>query len=134
MRYLLLSALVLVGAAGGGAGIKKDKHIVVPPREETVNHREQTAEIVAPAPLRRLARHQHPDGHWGVTSYVEQCGKHAEFAGRCDPNPGDDQYDTGVTALSLLAFLGAGYYDGSKDVVDGMLRWTLELVSRVKRS
>lgn len=37
----------------------------------------------------------------------------------CTPGPGDEEYRTGVTALAVLAFLGAGYSHLSKDVYDG---------------
>jgi len=56
-----------------------------------------------------LARHQDPDGSWGAASYANQCVG-AKCGGRGDP-----EYDTGVTGLALLAFLGAGYSHLSKD-------------------
>jgi hypothetical protein len=50
-----------------------------------------------------LARHQSDDGSWSVTNHVRRC------SGRgCDPNPGIDEFGAGVTALSVLALLGAG--------------------------
>ena len=36
------------------------------------------------------------------------------------PNPGSADFDAGVTALSLLAFLGAGYTHLSEDRIDGI--------------
>jgi hypothetical protein len=64
--------------------------------------------------LKWLARHQNPDGSWGVTGYVRQCKT------TCSPNPGHDDFDSGVTGLSLLAFLGAGYSHLSKDTFEGI--------------
>src|SRR5579859_5541000 len=61
------------------------------------------------AALKWLARHQGPDGGWGADSFMNQC-----VGGRCG-GPGERDYDTGLTAISLLAFLGAGYSQLSKD-------------------
>jgi hypothetical protein len=67
--------------------------------------------------LRWLCRHQNPDGSWG----------HASLRDRCLPdqvcfNPKDelgDHYDTGLTGLALLAFLGAGFsHESKQDIVD----------------
>ncbi len=75
------------------------------------------------AALRWLSRHQAPDGAWRVRGH-----------GPCDPNPGHDDFDTGVSGLAVLAFLGAGYSHLSKDTYDGIsfgdtikngLRWLL---------
>ena len=64
--------------------------------------------------LRWLARHQNPDGSWSVTGYVKQCRQ------ACSPNPGEEDFDAGVTGLSILAFLGAGYSHLSRDTHDGI--------------
>ncbi len=64
--------------------------------------------------LRWLARHQNPDGSWSVAGYTRQCKT------TCAPNPGNADFDGGVTSLSLLAFLGAGYTHLSKDTYDGI--------------
>ena len=61
------------------------------------------------AGLRWLARHQYPDGHWTTQSYDENCGGPLKCDGR-----GSKNHDVGVTALSLLAFLGAGYLPNSR--------------------
>jgi len=61
------------------------------------------------AALKWLAHHQGPDGGWGAESFGNQC-----TGGRCG-GPGERDYDTGVTGLSLLAFLGAGYSHLSRD-------------------
>lgn len=51
-----------------------------------------------------LARHQDRDGKWSADAYRRHCASNHEC-----PNPGRPQYDPGVTALALLAFLGAGH-------------------------
>ncbi len=61
-----------------------------------------------------LARHQDKDGSWSPAS----------LAARCTGDPcrggGDDSYRTGVTALAILAFLGAGYTHDSDAAADGV--------------
>ena len=64
-----------------------------------------------------LARHQSEDGHWDADGFQTMCGKHAQ--GSCS-GPGYPEFDTGLTGLSLLAFLGAGYTHLSRDVVGGI--------------
>ncbi len=68
------------------------------------------------AALKWLARHQGPDGGWGVQSHAAAC-KGARCA---SPESASADFDAGVTGLSLLAFLGAGYSHLSKDTHDGI--------------
>ncbi len=56
--------------------------------------------------LRWLADHQDDNGGWDCDEYM----KHDPADDRCDGS-GGALYDVGVTGLSLLAFLGAGYTD-----------------------
>ncbi len=56
-----------------------------------------------------LARHQSPDGSWKATGFADQC-----HGAKCQ-GTGTSDYDTGVTGLALLAFLGAGYTHLSPD-------------------
>ncbi|MFM7165697.1 MAG: hypothetical protein ACKO3T_10660 [Planctomycetaceae bacterium] len=57
--------------------------------------------------LRWLARVQSPDGHWDASDYgagqvdIDENGVDRDFAGR--------EADAGLTALTVLCFLGAGY-------------------------
>ncbi len=54
-----------------------------------------------------LAAHQDVEsGHWSAAGFHSQCGKISERSS-CD-GAGNPQHDVGVTALALLAFLGAG--------------------------
>jgi hypothetical protein len=59
-----------------------------------------------------LAAHQDADGHWDRVTYRTHCPDGSEC-----PGPGlyrnNSDLDAGVTALCLLAFLGAGYTDGT---------------------
>jgi Ca-activated chloride channel family protein len=61
------------------------------------------------ASLKWLARHQNPDGSWSAEGFDARCGNV-----KC-PGKGDRDHDVGVTSLSLLSFLGAGYTQLSKD-------------------
>lgn len=70
---------------------------------------EPVRESAVLAGLKWLARHQGPDGGWGAESFKNQCAD-----GLCT-GFGERDYDTGLTAVSLLAFLGAGYSQLSKD-------------------
>ena len=63
------------------------------------------------ASLRWLARHQNSDGSWSSDGYNRHCVQ-ASCAGA-----GDREFDEGVTSLALLAFLGAGYSQLSRDVL-----------------
>jgi len=68
-----------------------------------------------------LARHQHRDGHWDADGFSTHCpgGQRCQDPGgrglHGDPNRAEADRraglhaDAGITALSLLAFLGAGY-------------------------
>ena len=56
--------------------------------------------------LEWLAAHQSPEGFWSVRGHPRHCRGEARAAPESD---GVAYYDVGVTALSVLAFLGAGY-------------------------
>jgi hypothetical protein len=105
-----------MGAGGGGGGYKgRDKggrKLRVPK-----GGGDGTTEDAVMAALKWLSRHQNADGSWSST-YSKNCGR--KFAGTCTPERGEEDYDMGVTGLSLLAFLGAGYSHLSKDVEDGI--------------
>jgi hypothetical protein len=70
------------------------------------------------AALRWLARHQNPDGSWSVMGFHKNCGRQG-YSQNCATNEfaGNDQYDVGVTALALLAFLGGGYAPSNREQV-----------------
>ncbi|GEM_PF-1739479 len=50
-----------------------------------------------------LKNHQDPDGSWSCKEFMANCKE-----GACTGAGADAGYDTGVTGLALLAFLGAG--------------------------
>jgi hypothetical protein len=66
-------------------------------------------ESAVTAGLRWLARHQSPDGKWSAQQFHGQC------AGTKCTGEGYGEYDAGLTGLSLLAFLGAGYTHLTKE-------------------
>jgi hypothetical protein len=55
-----------------------------------------------------LAKHQNPNGSWGVKSFQNQCK-----AGNTCGGAGTVDFDLGVTGAALLAFTGATYSPGS---------------------
>jgi hypothetical protein len=65
--------------------------------------------------LRWLARHQDEDGSWRAGDFGRGC------AGEVCRGRGDPEHDVGVTGLSLLAFVRAGYTSESKDTLSGGL-------------
>jgi hypothetical protein len=69
----------------------------------------QIADSAVTAALRWLARHQNADGSWSARDPGGRCSR-----GSC-AGGGADEFDTGVTALVLLAFEGAGYSVFSRD-------------------
>jgi hypothetical protein len=66
-------------------------------------------ESAVTAALRWLGRHQNGDGSWSASGFSHKC-----INGKCSGG-GEADYDTGVTSLSLLAFLGAGFSQLSRD-------------------
>jgi len=69
----------------------------------------QVGESGVIAGLRWLARHQNPEGSWSARDVGNRC-PHGTCSGL-----GQSDFDTGVTGLALLACLGAGYTQCSKD-------------------
>ncbi|HXG60569.1 MAG TPA: hypothetical protein VNO22_04275, partial [Planctomycetota bacterium] len=104
----------VVGGGGGGGGRYGSR---LGGKEEAVKRGggDPFSQGAVTDALRWLARHQNADGSWSATGYVRQCRQ-----GSCLPNPGHEDFDAGVTGLSLLAFLGAGYSHLSKDTYDGI--------------
>ncbi len=86
--------------------------------------------------LRWLAAHQDPEGFWDADGYDVHCpdgNRCSGHAGQVKIDEEGRQYvgkdaDTGLTALSLLAFLGAGYTheEGQyADQIDRTLSWMI---------
>ncbi len=64
------------------------------------------SEVAVAAGLRWLADHQNRDGSWSAHGFSRHCGARRSCQGR-----GFHEHSIGVTALTLLAFLGAGTLD-----------------------
>jgi hypothetical protein len=122
------------GIGGGGSGRPGEpyggrKFRRPPPGKVDPDLAHKTPEDAVRAALLWLAHHQGPDGGWGTETFVNQC-----TGGRCS-GTGDSAYDTGVTGLAVLAFLGAGYIPMSKDEYPDPIdpRRTLHFGDTVKR-
>jgi hypothetical protein len=80
------------------------------------------SEAAVAAGLDWLLRHQEPDGSWSCHKFRARC---ATEGYKCGGN-GQELYDVGVTALALLAFLGAGNSENEgryKDTVRNGVKW-----------
>ena len=78
------------------------------------------------AALRWLHFHQSKDGRWDCDGWEKNCRKNLCRGSDGKPGHGDGRYDVGVTALSLLAFLGHGQthrFGKYKKTVREGLRW-----------
>jgi hypothetical protein len=82
----------------------------------------QLSEAAVAAGLDWLARHQEPDGSWSCEKFRSRCANEGyKCAGRGVP-----LYDVGVSALALLAFLGANNTEQAgrhQEVVRNGIRW-----------
>ncbi len=81
------------------------------------------------AALQWLARHQNSDGSWSADRFSDRCS-----ATKC-AGAGEPEHNIGVSALALLAFLGAGYTPDSKDELpDPMSKGRAPAVGKAVRS
>lgn len=75
-----------------------------------------------PVPVRDgllwLARHQDEDGHWDMAAFPRRCRPGKPCGDAADPGVLD--FQTGVGALSLLAFLGSGIGMNAQDELQGV--------------
>ena len=79
-----------------------------------------TAENAVTHGLWWLGRHQEANGSWSCAAFDHHCA-----AGKCN-GLGYNEYDAGVTGLSVLAFLGVGYTHLSKETyVDPISKKTM---------
>ncbi len=110
-------AIGLGGGAGGKFGGRRGG------RRHARRGRGRKAQLAVDKGLEWLANHQSKDGRWDADGFMEN-GDPA-LGALCD-GPGNALYDTGVTGLALLCFLGAGETHRSgkykKNVAKG-LRW-----------
>jgi hypothetical protein len=103
-----------------------------------INGGTSESERAVEASLRWLALHQSAAGYWDADGFSSMCPGGARCTGRSGLVGIDDEgvnrlnagitSDTGVTGLSILAFLGAGYTheEGQyADQVDRAIRWLI---------
>jgi Prenyltransferase and squalene oxidase repeat len=89
--------------------------------------------------LRWLIRHQNPDGSWAANSLNEVCTQGSPcWPPTLDGNGKEiartSHYDEGLTALSLLAFLGAGHgHDSRVKIVDTQMAKAYTIGDVVKK-
>jgi hypothetical protein len=95
----------LIGVGGGSGGTSRYGTRTGGGRRNLVARGISTlaTESAVDAGLRWLARHQAADGHWDAMTYGHECK-----AGTCTGAGYTNDFDVGLTGLSLLAFLGAG--------------------------
>ncbi|OHB77805.1 MAG: hypothetical protein A2Z34_02720 [Planctomycetes bacterium RBG_16_59_8] len=68
------------------------------------------SELAVEKGLRWLQRHQSSNGMWSAARYVEQCNREGLCGAiRGQKDIGSSMHDVGITGLSLLCYLGAGY-------------------------
>ncbi len=107
------ASLLTVCGKGGASSVEvgaspSRMHEAMGPRESRLSSGmdEETAGI-AKAILKALdwlERHQGEDGLWACKDFMKQCG-----GKRCTGPGSSEEYDVGVSALALRAFLGAGH-------------------------
>jgi hypothetical protein len=127
----------LQGGGSGGQPLIVRRSVGIPPtyRLRKLSNRQGNAhqfggteqsERSVESSLRWLARMQSPNGRWDAKAFgagkvkIDENGVDRDYAGR--------DADSGVTALAVLAFLGAGYtHEEGKyaDTVDRALRWLI---------
>ncbi|MBL8693256.1 MAG: terpene cyclase/mutase family protein [Planctomycetes bacterium] len=93
------------GGAGGGLGGMQNTRMLPTKRAST------TVIQAADSGLRWLARHQGADGSWSPSAFTHLCQSGTVCRGEGYP-----EHEVGVTALALLAFLGAGYDSRSNQI------------------
>ena len=82
--------------------------------------------------LRWLAAHQSPDGGWECEGWRKWCDLKPATDGERLEGAGKPNYDVGVTGLSLLAFLGAGYTNRSPGLFGTVVGSALKYLRNVQ--
>ncbi len=134
----LVLGVVLAGPTHGQDKKPADPKPVAPkPLQGMLYYRKHIADAVAlggatpesermvSAGLDWLKRHQEDDGSWSCSNFRRRCKEVNDNPYRCE-NKGNALYDVGVSALAVLAFLGAGRTDADgpdTDTVQRGLSW-----------
>jgi hypothetical protein len=130
--------------------LKSDTYKLRDPRERqrvALRHgATKESELAVELSLQWFARHQNPEGFWDADGFDAQCPGGDRCTGRAGRGNATEtvlvnspldrqaletagqQADTGLTALVLLTYLGAGYtqHDGQyADQIDRALRWLI---------
>jgi hypothetical protein len=129
-----------LGIGGGGGGAGRYGGRFGGKRNLRAKGGGSGTEAAVIAGLRWLARHQEQDGHWSTDKFDLRCGGNPKCSGAGDSK---HPHDVGLTGLSLLAFLGAGYLPTARytfedpfkpghiirfaDTVRNGLRWLKEI-------
>ena len=95
------------GGQGSGFGARGDKNA----RRAMVGGYGGTkaSERAVAGALNWFARHQNPDGSWGLAGFVQHC------TGSTCSGPGQAKSDSAATAMALLPFLAAGQTHHTKN-------------------
>ena len=81
----------------------------------------EATEAAVERALAWLGRHQGDDGFWSAAGYADCCGQCTPTGIHAAVDLSKHDHDVGVTALALLAFLGAGRtHERSDAVLDGL--------------
>ncbi|GJM22777.1 MAG: squalene--hopene cyclase [Planctomycetota bacterium] len=93
-------------------------------------HRGDVVQANVEAALRWLMHHQNGAGYWSANAFDDECFEQSDVVGEiaCSGR-GKPVYDVGVSGLSLLAFLGAGYtpsYGRYQQTVKRGMRWLID--------
>ena len=102
------NGLIGIGGGAGGAFKGRGGH-----RNLRAGGGGKKADNAVEDALKWLAAHQSADGGWECEGFRKWCDQ-KQISGEGPDGAGKAQYDVGVTGLSLLAFLGAGYTNRSE--------------------
>lgn len=141
LRYAALAASVLITALPGIWVIFSPRQVenampadVTPsPMRDVFGYRRsklgadaQSKAAVVQA-LRWLARHQNADGSWSIARHTLRCGPNS-----CPPSEASGNHSIGITALSLLPFLGAGHTQRETDAFSGTIQRGIEFLIKAQ--
>lgn len=83
--------------------------------------------------LKWLMKHQSDNGAWSANRFVDRCPA-KEKCGTLHEGLGNFRYDPGLTGLSLLCFLGAGYTHKNESVFRETVERTIAFLRSLQQS